>query len=131
MMMKRKKITPVPANVRHSADTLVESLVSTEVIQVYQQTYNRYTSDPEAASLIERFNQAQEEARIMQANGGLTSEKIEGLRKMQAEVQGHPSIMQFILARQAAVQFLREINAEISQELNIDFASLARRTCGS
>jgi cell fate (sporulation/competence/biofilm development) regulator YlbF (YheA/YmcA/DUF963 family) len=130
-MMKRKQITPVPANVRHSAGTLAESLVSTEVIQVYQQTYNHYTSDPEAASLIERFNQAQEEARNLQSNGGLTSEKIDQLRKMQAEVQAHPSIMQFVLARQAAVQFLREINAEISQELNIDFAALARRSCGS
>jgi cell fate (sporulation/competence/biofilm development) regulator YlbF (YheA/YmcA/DUF963 family) len=129
-MMNRKQITPLSPTIRSAAQDLVDNLLSTEVVQAYQQAYNTYTSNPEAASLIERFNQAQEEARTLQTNGGLTNKKIDELRKMQAEIQGHPAIMQFALARQAAVQFLREINADISQELNIDFAALARRTCG-
>jgi cell fate (sporulation/competence/biofilm development) regulator YlbF (YheA/YmcA/DUF963 family) len=129
-MMNRKQITPLPPTVRSAAEELVNNLLATEVVQAYQQAYNNYTSDPEAASLIDRFNKAQEDARTLQSNGGLTNEKIEHLRKMQAEIQGHPAIMQFSLARQTAVQFLREINSEISQELNIDFAALARRSCG-
>jgi cell fate (sporulation/competence/biofilm development) regulator YlbF (YheA/YmcA/DUF963 family) len=130
-MMKRKQITPLPTTVRSAAQDLADNLLATEVFQTYHQAYTSYTSDPEAAYLIERFNQAQEEARTLQTNGGLTGEKIEQLQKMQSEIQAQPAIMQFVLARQAAVQFLREINAEISQELNVDFAALARRTCGS
>jgi cell fate (sporulation/competence/biofilm development) regulator YlbF (YheA/YmcA/DUF963 family) len=129
--MNSEQLTPLPATVRRAAEELINDLLATEVVQAYQQAYNTYTSDPEAAYLIERFNTAQDEARTLQSNGGLTNEKIDQLRKMQAEIQAHPAIMQFVLSRQAAVQFLREINAEISQELDIDFAALARRTCGS
>ena len=52
------------------------------------------------------------------------------LRAIQEQVQKNTVIMDYAGAQQQAVDFLREINTEISQLLGINFASLANHsTC--
>ena len=64
----------------------------------------------------------------MQSNSGVTQAEIDNLRTLQEQVQHNNVIMTYAQTQQGAVNFLREINNEISQLLGIDFASFANHT---
>ena len=60
----------------------------------------------------------------------MTQTDVEELRAIQEQVQANAVIMAYSQSQQGAVNFLREINMEISQTLGMDFASLAKQnTC--
>ena len=56
--------------------------------------------------------------------------EVDSLRLIQQTALRHPVILDYAQAQQGVVEFLREINGEISQLLGIDFASFANHaTC--
>jgi cell fate (sporulation/competence/biofilm development) regulator YlbF (YheA/YmcA/DUF963 family) len=60
----------------------------------------------------------------------VTQSDVEELRAVQTQVQANPAIIAYAQSQQDAVNFLREINQEISQLLGVDFATLAKQsTC--
>ena len=51
-------------------------------------------------------------------------------QRLHADPQAIETIQDHLMTQELAVAFLREVNQEISQQLGVDFASLARRSSG-
>jgi cell fate (sporulation/competence/biofilm development) regulator YlbF (YheA/YmcA/DUF963 family) len=117
-----------PPELYEATDCLIQNLLASEPFLVYQQSQARMNSDLQAHALLERLSALQTGLRRKQTNGCVTQVDIEELRAAQAEVRANQTIMAYAQSQQEAVNFLREINQEISQLLGVDFASLSRAT---
>lgn len=115
---------------QEAAETLISNLLASQAFVRYQRAQTCLNEDSNARSLLEQLSKAQANLRHMQASGSVTQSEIEALHAIQEQVQSNHMIMDYAQAQQQAVNFLREINAEISQLLGIDFASFTNRaTC--
>jgi cell fate (sporulation/competence/biofilm development) regulator YlbF (YheA/YmcA/DUF963 family) len=66
----------------------------------------------------------------MQSSGGVGQAEIDSLCLLQQRVQRNPVITAYAQSQEEAVNFLREVNGEISQLLGINFATFANHsTC--
>jgi cell fate (sporulation/competence/biofilm development) regulator YlbF (YheA/YmcA/DUF963 family) len=124
-------VNSFPETVRKSADNLGDLLQASEPFTAFAQSKEQLEKDQEAQALLRRLNDLHQMLLALQAQGTLTQEQVSEFRNLQAQAHANPSIRTFALAQQAATQYLREINGEISQQLGVDFATLARRSCGS
>lgn len=96
----------------------------------YQETRKLINEDEDAHTLMEHLSNAQSAVRQQQVNGNVGQAEVDSLRLIQQRVLRNPTILDYAQAQQEAVEFLREINGEISQLLGIDFASFANHaTC--
>jgi cell fate (sporulation/competence/biofilm development) regulator YlbF (YheA/YmcA/DUF963 family) len=119
-----------PPELYVATDSLIQNLLASEPFQAYQKSRAQFKSDSQAHALIERLSALQAELRRQQTNGSVTQADIEELRAVQAEVQANTTLIAHTSSQQEAVNFLREINQEISQLLGVDFAILAKQsTC--
>lgn len=119
-----------PPELAEATDSLIQNLLASEPFLAYQQSQVQLDADPQARALLKQLGVLQAGLRRKQTNGGVTQAEITEMRTVQAQVQTNTAIMTYTLCQQDAVNFLREINQEISQLLAMDFASLARqRTC--
>ena len=119
-----------PPDLYEATDSLIQNLLASEPFLAYHQSKARLESDPQARGLLERLSALQSGIRRKQTSGDITQVEIEELRAVQHQVQANTTIMAYAQSQQEAVNFLREINQEISQLLGMDFASLARAiTC--
>lgn len=117
-----------PPELYEATDGLIRNLLASEPFLAYQHSLAQLDSDPQAHSLLERLSALQVGLRRKQVNGGVTQADIQELRALQTQVQANAAIMTYAQSQQGAVEFLREINQEISQLLGMDFASLARQS---
>ena len=117
-----------PPNLYEATQSLTQNLLASEPFLAYQHSQARLEADQQARSLLERLSTLQSNLRRKQVNGGVTQAEIDELRSVQAQVQTNAAIMAYARSQQDAINFLREINQEISQLLGVDFASLARAT---
>lgn len=108
---------------QEATDGLINNLLASEVFIRYRQAQAGLKADHQARTLLEQLFQMQAELRKKQADGGVTPGEIDALRKLQEKVQHNKVILAYAQTQQEAVNFLREINVEISQLLGIDFAS--------
>ena len=124
------KTDNLPPELYEATDGLIQNLLASEPFLAYQQSRVQMKSDSQAQTLIERLSALQTELRRKQTNGSVTQADIEELRAVQAQVQANATLMAYASTQQDAVNFLREINQEISQLLGVDFATLAKQsTC--
>jgi cell fate (sporulation/competence/biofilm development) regulator YlbF (YheA/YmcA/DUF963 family) len=115
---------------QEATEALISNLLASEVFIRYEQAQIRLNEDRQARDLLEQLSHTQARLREKQSNGGVTQQDIDSLRAIQEKFKRNDIIMGYALAQQNAVDFLREINDEISQLLGIDFASFANRaTC--
>jgi len=114
----------------NATDALAENLACSEPIVAYHNARVQLDADDQAQSLLQQLGQVQSEIRASQARGAVTQADIENLRAVQREAQTNPTIINFALTQQAAVEYLREINQSISQLLGFDFAALAKPAGG-
>jgi cell fate (sporulation/competence/biofilm development) regulator YlbF (YheA/YmcA/DUF963 family) len=120
----------IPSALQTAAQTLCDSLRASELFLRYQKARSRLDADPGARDLLDRLSEAQAGVRQRQANGGVTQSDIDTLRELQSRAQDDPAVMEFSGSQQGAIYFLQEINAEITELLGINFASLAKHsTC--
>ena len=120
-------ITPL---IQEATDALIGNLLASEAFICYQQARTCLNEDHQARALLEQLSQTQTSLREKQANGSVTQADVEALRALQEQVQRNNVIMDYAHTQQDAVNFLREINDEISQLLGITFASYANHaTC--
>lgn len=119
----------IPELLLEAADTLALNLSQSEPFIRYHQANQALNADAAAMLLLKQLSQVQTEVRKHQREGQVGIKEIQHLRALQTQVQGHAVIQEFFTAQQAAVQYLREINQEISQVIGVDFASLAKRSC--
>lgn len=122
--------TVISAQLQEATQTLIDSLLASEPFQNFQQASTRLKQDSEAHALLERLSHSQARLRQKQADGSLNQGEIDSLRTLQQRVQRNPIIMDYAKSQQEAINFLREINQEISELLGVNFASAANHaTC--
>jgi len=120
--------TVLNPSMQEAADALIGNLLASEAFVRCQQAHTRLNEDHQARTLLEQLSQAQADLRKKQANSGVIQTEIDNLRTLQEQVQHNNVIMTYAQTQQEAVNFLREINDEISQLLGINFASFANHT---
>jgi cell fate (sporulation/competence/biofilm development) regulator YlbF (YheA/YmcA/DUF963 family) len=123
------KTMTVPNELYEATDSLVQNLLAAEPFLAYRQAQSKLDADPQGRALLKRLAALQAGLRQKQNNGGVTQAEIAELRAVQAQVQANAAIMAYLQTQQAAANFLRESNQEISQLLGMDFAALARQSC--
>ena len=113
-----------------ATDSLIQNLLASEPFLIYQQSQAKMNTDPQAHGLLEHLSSIQTEFRRKQNANSVIQSDIDKLRAVQAQVQTNDVIMAYAQSQQDAINFLREINQEISQLLGVDFAALAKQnTC--
>lgn len=113
-----------------ATQTLAQNLLASEPFMRYRQAKQRLDADAQARALLDGLSQAQANLRKAQANGAVTQADVQALRDLQTQMHENRAIVEYAASQQEAATFLREINAEISQLLGINFALIAQRsTC--
>lgn len=118
----------IPDTLYQATQNLAENLVASEPFIHYFQAHQAFEADSEAQSLLKDIYSIQGEIREKQQHNQVTQADIDVLRALQAQTQGSETLMVYTNTQQGAVNFLREINQEISQLLGVDFAALSRKT---
>lgn len=122
--------TTLSPELQETTQSLIDNLLASEAFVRYQQARAHFNADPEAHDLMEQLARAQARLRQKQSSGGVGQAEIDSLRLLQQRVQCNAVIMAYAQSQEEAVNFLREINGEISQLLGINFATFASHsTC--
>ena len=111
-----------------ATQALTDNLLAAEPIVTYHQAFARFNADPQARDLVQRLSQAQTDLRRKQASGGVTQAEADQLRQLQSAAHANRVVIDYAQTQQAAVNYLRTINQEISQLIGVDFASLAKKS---
>ena len=123
-------LTTLSPALQEATQAFIENLLASEAFMHYQETRKLINEDEDAHTLMEHLSNAQSTVRQQQVNGNVGQAEVDSLRLIQQRVLRNPTILDYAQAQQEAVEFLREINGEISQLLGIDFASFANHaTC--
>jgi cell fate (sporulation/competence/biofilm development) regulator YlbF (YheA/YmcA/DUF963 family) len=124
------KIVNLPPELHQATESLIENLLASEAFLAYQQSQAKMKSDSEARGLLDLLSTLQTALRHKQNANSVTQSDIDELRAVQTQAMANPVIMAFSQSQGDAVNFLREVNLEISQTLGVDFARLAKQsTC--
>jgi len=122
--------TVLSPHLQEATQALIDNLLASEPFLNYPQARRRLNQDAESRTLLEHLSHSQASLRQKQANGGVGQAEVDSLRLLQQRAQRDPVIMDYAKSQQEAINFLREINNEISELLGINFASAANHaTC--
>lgn len=119
----------IPERLNVSVNHLAEQIKHTEPVNHYLIAKERFARDASAHKLMEDLSTCQKDIRRKQNNNEITPQDLEKLRSLQTDAKENEVILSYSLSQQQAIGKLREINAEISNLIGIDFASLAKNTC--
>ena len=122
------KKTIIPEKLDLALNNLAERIKFSEPVNNYQIALKRFTQDTVAHRIMEDLSASQKEIRQKQNNNQVTAQDLEKLRSLQTKAQENEVVTSYAHSQQEAIGQLREINAEISNLLGIDFASLAKNT---
>ena len=111
-----------------ATQALTDNLLAAEPIVTYHQANARFKTDLQARDLVQRLSQAQTDLRRKQASGGVTQAEADQLRQLQSAAHANRVVIDYAQTQQAAVDYLRTINQEISQLIGVDFAALAKKS---
>lgn len=124
------KIVNLPPELHQATESLIENLLASEAFLAYQHSQAKMNFDSEARGLLDLLSTIQTAFRHKQNANNVTQSDVEELRNIQIQVQANSTIMAYVQTQQDAVNFLREVNQEISQTLGVNFAALAKQsTC--
>lgn len=123
-------LTTLSAEMQEATQSFIDHLMASEAFMHYQEARKLMSEDEDANTLLKRLSNAQATVRHQQASGNVGQAEVDSLRLIQQTALRNPVILDYAQSQQEVVEFLREINGEISQILGIDFASFASRaTC--
>ena len=123
-------LTTLSPELKEATQSFIDHLLASEAFMHYQEAHKLINEDEEAHTLLERLSNAQATVRQQQARGNVSPAEVDSLRLIQQRALRNPVILDYAQAQQEAIEFLREINGEISPLLGIDFASFANHaTC--
>lgn len=108
-----------------AARALAQVLRRTEVIQAYLAAERRFRADPDVERARERLVAAYQTYEQAERAGTAAVEDIQEVRRRQEALQTHPTVVEYVRAREAAGLFLQRINEEISSLLGVDFGATA------
>jgi cell fate (sporulation/competence/biofilm development) regulator YlbF (YheA/YmcA/DUF963 family) len=106
---------------------LGEEMAGISVIRNYRALQKKLNEDLSAKELLRRLSASRKELSEKQSSGTFTQDSLNDYSNIQKEVENNPTIREFSLAQQEVMQFMREVNSEISSLLGIDFSSLIPR----
>lgn len=123
-------IAGVSITLLEATSRLVENLAQSEPFLRYKAAEQRLHADQQAMQLLSELSAIQQKTRRQQNSGAIAQNDLTQLRALQSAVGANENIQDHLLTQELAIAFLREVNQAISQQLNVDFASLARRSSG-
>jgi cell fate (sporulation/competence/biofilm development) regulator YlbF (YheA/YmcA/DUF963 family) len=123
-----KKYSPTGESFLTMVFQLNEELVGISVIKDYKKAQIALNADIKAMELIRKLSAARKNLNEQQYSGTFTPQSLEEYSKIQKEVEENTTINNYSQTQQAAVQFLKNINFEISQLIGLDFSSLIKRS---
>ena len=118
----------IPAELTSAITNLAENIKFSDAISRYQVAQEKFKQDQTANQIMEELSEAQKMIRQKQMDNQVTADDLQALRTLQNKALENKVINSYTYSQQEAVGHLREINAEISNLLGIDFASLAKKT---
>jgi cell fate (sporulation/competence/biofilm development) regulator YlbF (YheA/YmcA/DUF963 family) len=122
--------TTISPQLQEATQSLINNLLASEAFARYQNARAQFNADQEAHDLMDQLAKSQARLRQKQSSGGVGQAEIDSLRLLQQRVQRNQVIMAYAQSQEEAVNFLREVNREISQLLGINFATFANHsTC--
>ncbi len=122
--------TIVSPQLQEATQSLIDNLLASEAFIRYQNAHSHFEADNEACTLLEQLTQLQARLRQKQAKGPVNQAEIDSLRLLQQRVQRNSVIIDYSQSQQGAINFLREINGEISELVGVNFATFANHaTC--
>ncbi len=117
------------SHLQEATENLAQNLLHAEPVVAFRQAKDRLDADSKANGLLAELTAAQVELRALQAENKVTQADVERVRSLQRAAQADTTIMAFAQAQKAAMDYLTEINQEISRMLGFDFAALASPGC--
>ncbi len=120
----------VSQTVFEALSSLSGNFVQSEPFLRYKSAEQRLHADHQAMQLLSDLSALQQNFRQQQFSGALSQKDLSQLRALQSAVGTNEVIQDYLMTQELAVAFLREVNQEISQQLGVDFASLARKSSG-
>lgn len=122
--------TALSPQLQEATQSLIDNLLASEAFVRYQNARTRFIADHASQDLMDQLAKSQVRLRQKQSGGDVNQAEIDSLRLLQQRAQRNSVIMAYAQSQEEAVKFLREVNAEISQLLGINFASFANHaTC--
>ena len=116
----------LPPELKQATQNLSNALKNVPALRAYADAIARMETDAQAKALLDELQRLQADIRTRQSDGEVTADDTVRLRRLQADVQAHPTIATFLAADQQAKAYLPQVNRTISSLLGIDFASLGR-----
>jgi len=122
-----KTISPTGQSFITMTTQLGEEMATISVISNYKALQKKLNEDLHAKELLGKLSASRKELSEKQSSGTFTQDSLKDYSNIQKEVENNQTIREFSLAQQEVVQFMREVNSEISSLLGIDFSSLIPR----
>ena len=107
---------------------LGDELVNISVIKNYKSAQKELNSDAGAMELIRKLSAARKDLSEKQFSGTIDPDSLNDYYNIQNEVEKNQTINEYSQTQQDAVQFLKNVNFEISQLIGTDFSSLIKRS---
>ena len=126
--VKMNKTSSMPEKLEKAAMRLAERIKNTEPLHRYAIAREQFNQEKTAHQILQELSALQAELRQKQFNNQISVQDIEKLRSTQKKAQENTCIQLYAHSQQEAVEKLREINAEISSLLGINFADFAKNT---
>jgi len=122
------KYSPTGLSFITMAAKLSDELVSIANIKNFKGAQKKLNEEPGAMELLRKLSAARKELSQKQISDTFTQESLNDFYDVQKEVEKNSTINEYSQAQQEAIQFLKNVNFEISQLIGIDFSSLIKRS---
>lgn len=121
---------PLSDNLQAATHALGQTLVASEPFTRYVRAQVNLNQDQASSDLLDQLIAVQNDFRRQQAQGGASQAALEQLKAIQSEAQENAAIMEYAHSQQMAIAYQKEIIQLVSQQLGMDFALIAKRSCG-
>jgi cell fate (sporulation/competence/biofilm development) regulator YlbF (YheA/YmcA/DUF963 family) len=109
-----------------AATELGEAMQDAEPLKEFRTARRNFNNDQTAVKLYNDFAMMQREVQIAQQYGGDSGSEQNKLTELQEKLFANNNFDNFIKAQNNLLEFLQDVNSQISAELSFDFASLAK-----
>jgi cell fate (sporulation/competence/biofilm development) regulator YlbF (YheA/YmcA/DUF963 family) len=109
---------------------LVEALWAAPAIEQFRTAEERFRADAELGRIQAGLRWSHERLQKAQREKRHDPRLFQEVRDGQARLQRHPLVIEFVTARQAAQDLLRETNQEMAAVLGVDVGASAGRAGG-
>lgn len=117
----------LPADVRHAAQELGDSLGSSDAVQSYLAAQAQLEADPDAAEVDHRFQTLYQDLVARQRAGeDLPQEELNEFYALRERVQSDPLIVERDLTLGDVKAYFADIALELSVRLEVDYPTLAQ-----